>query len=333
MTDEPLEEILNYFESHRLDLNAYWEDPGVSALIDGVLRAKVRSLVYYLKKLGLDGLAGELGTLDLSEVGIVEFFETVRGHIVPEVRAAQQPASSAFTRPNQAVMADIEDQKRLMIAVATGGPRINEVNDGYVRRRDLLATDLAERHLDDPNPFSDLWKWYGKWSAEIKGYQARREFIVDLYEGLLQALRAASQSSRESEPTGWARVDRSGHKIRLQLARAKDEEDFQAVGLLCREVLISLAQEVFDRTRHATTDGVVSSDTDAGRMLEAFLSAELPGSDNEAVRRHAKAALALANAMTHKRTAHFRAAALCAEATLSVISIVAIISGKRDRAG
>jgi hypothetical protein len=126
-------------------------------------------------------------------------------------------------------------------------------------------------------------------------------------------------------------VDRSGHKIRLQLARAKDEEDFQSVGLLCRDVLISLAQEVFEPTRHAPADGVDPSDTDAGRMLDAFLAAELPGSDNEAVRRHAKASLALANALTHKRTAQFRAAALCAEATLSVISIVAIISGRRDK--
>ena len=331
MTTESLEDILEFFESYPLDLNAYWEEPAVAEIVDGVLRAKVRSFGYYLRKLGLIDLERELGALSLSEVGVVEFLETIRGHIVPEAREILQPAAQVQSRSNKQVISDIEDQKQLMIAVATGGPRIDDVNDEYIRRRELIATDLAERNLEDPNPFSDLWKWYGRWSSEIRGYQLRREFIVDLYDSLLKDLRTFAEPSRESEPTGWARVDRTGHKIRLQLARAKDEEDFQAVGLLCRDVLISLAQEVFDPREHPSKDGVKPSDTDAGRMLEAFLAAEIPGPDNEAVRRYAKAALTLANAITHKRTAQFRGAALCAEATLSVISIVAIISGRRDR--
>lgn len=330
MMNESIEDILEFFETYRLDLNAYWEESGVAEIVDGMLRGKARSLGYYLRKRGHSDLAAELAALDIADIGVIEFLETVRGHIVPEAREAVQPTPKSFSRPNEAVVSDIEEQKQLLIAVATGGPRINDVNAEYIRRREQLASDLAERGLEDPNPFADLWKWYGKWSAEIQGYQPRREFIVDLYDELLRELRGAADPSRGGEPTGWARVDRSGHKIRLQLARARHEEDFQAVGLLCRDVLISVAQEVFEPTRHPPADGVHPSDTDAGRMLEAFVAAELPGSENEAVRRHAKAALALANAMTHKRTAQFRAAALCAEATLSVINIVAIISGRRD---
>jgi hypothetical protein len=58
---------------------------------------------------------------------------------------------------------------------------------------------------------------------------------------------------------------------------------------------------------------------------------ELAGGINEAARRHAKATLDVANDLQHRRTATFRDAALCAEATTSVINLVAIISGRRNR--
>ena len=132
------------------------------------------------------------------------------------------------------------------------------------------------------------------------------------------------------EPTGWARVDRGIEKVRNALEAASTEEDFQTVGLLCRETLISLAQAVFDPTLHTTLDGTDPSDTDAKRMLEAYIMTELAGGSNEEVRQHAKAALKLANSIQHRRTATFHDAALCAEATTSVVNLIAIVSGLRD---
>jgi hypothetical protein len=113
--------------------------------------------------------------------------------------------------------------------------------------------------------------------------------------------------------------------------QAETEEQFQAVGLLCREVLISVAQVVYDPRRHPSEDGVTPSETDAKRMLDGFIAVELPGGSNEGARRHARAALSLANDLQHHRTADYREAALCAEATISVVNIAAIISGRRDR--
>ena len=133
------------------------------------------------------------------------------------------------------------------------------------------------------------------------------------------------------EPTGWIRVDRSLGEIKLRLVQASNEEQFQAVGLLCRETLISLAQVVYNKDQHPTNDSVIPSKTDAKRMLEAYISSVIPGKSNETLRRHAKASLALANNLTHRRTADFRLAALCAEATNAVVNIIAIISGRRDR--
>ena len=115
-----------------------------------------------------------------------------------------------------------------------------------------------------------------------------------------------------------------------QLARAKTEDQFQAIGLLCREVLISLAQEVHDPTRHPPEPGVRVSPTDFKRLIEAYIAVELAGSAVEDVRKHARSALDLALRLQHLRTAKFRDVAICVEATSAVVGIIAIVSGRRE---
>lgn len=244
------------------------------------------------------------------------------------------PAPRTPEELNADIIRELEGLKNLMVAVATGGPRIEHVDGEYRRRRQTIAQELAKRGLADPNPYDDLWRWYGKWSSgDLPTYQSRRQYLADLFAPVLQALRQGplSPTARAfSEPTGWAKIDRNLGLARSRLETATTELEFQQVGHACRETLIDLAQEVFDPGRHPTDDGVAPSETDAGRMLGAYLSAELSGGSNEASRRHAKAALVLANDLTHKRTASFRDAALCVEATASVVNIIAIISGRRD---
>jgi hypothetical protein len=254
--------------------------------------------------------------------------------IVPKVSASSITPLRVYAVSTNDLMKDIDAQRSLMITVATGGPRIQSVNAEYQDRRLRIRKGLDEREIDDPNPFEDLWAWYGKWSSgDLPTYQSRRQFISDLYASLLNQIRArdsGNSSSREIEPTGWVKVDRGLHLARRQLEAATTEEQFQAVGLLCRETLISVAQTVYDPEQHSTLDGVKPSKTDAKRVLEAYISTTLSGTANEVSRKHAKAALDLANELQHKRTAIFRDAALCAEATTSVVNLIAIISGERD---
>jgi hypothetical protein len=235
------------------------------------------------------------------------------------------------------LIAEIEAQRGLMIAVATGGPRIQLANHQYVERRERITTELRRRGIPDPNPHGDLWGWYGRWSAgDMRNWQSRREHLSEMYQPLIDQIRAgptATGAQVFEEPTGWPRVDRGIYEIRRRLEQAEVEEQFQAIGLLCREVLISLAQVVYDPQRHPCEDGVIPSETDAKRMLDGYIAGELAGAPNEGVRRHAKAALFLANDLQHHRTADYRQAALCAEATTSLVNLVAVISGRRDRLG
>lgn len=125
----------------------------------------------------------------------------------------------------------------------------------------------------------------------------------------------------------WAAIDRALTKAAEQIARASSPEDFQAVGLFCRESLISLAQAVFDPSQHPTEGGVQPSSTDSKRMLDAFFSRELSGGPNEEARRHARAVVALADALVHRRTANHRDAALCVEAAQSAANLASIVTG------
>ncbi|MGH8559599.1 MAG: hypothetical protein ACRESZ_19535 [Methylococcales bacterium] len=223
----------------------------------------------------------------------------------------------------------LEDLRNLMIAVATGGPRIVEVNDRYQRMFAEVSAELARRRLDNPITFGSLWDWYGRWSSgDLPSYQSRRNFIGELLTPLVNQVRTGRAD--ELPPTGWPRVDRTIGELRDRLAPARNEEQFQTVGLLCREALISVAQVVYVRAKHPPLDKVEPSATDAKRMLEAYIAVELAGGANEEARKHARSALDLANVLQHRRTATFRDAALCVEATTTVVNVVAIVAGRRD---
>ena len=136
-----------------------------------------------------------------------------------------------------------------------------------------------------------------------------------------------------TNPLGWQRVDRTMGRIRELLTTASTEEQFQEVGVLCRDGLISVAQAVFDARQHPKLpdDNTDATDTDVKRMIARFVAAECPGASSQEVRKCVNSAVDLANKVTHRRTSAYRDAALCAQATFNVIGLITLISGKRDR--
>lgn len=229
-----------------------------------------------------------------------------------------------------ALLADLLIHREMMIDVSTGGQRIQEVND-YYRAREVRIRERMPADVQYDNPHEDLWAWYGHWSERLGGYKDRRIYVRQLFSPAIETLaKRSSVPLPERVASGWERVDRALSKAKAQYGLASAEEDFQGIGLLCREVIISLAQAVFDPGIHQTTDGVEASKTDANRMIEAYIAHEFPGASFKEVRAHARASLALALNLQHRRSATRQLAALCLEGTASTVAVISIIARPRD---
>ena len=220
-----------------------------------------------------------------------------------------------------------------LFALATSGPPFDSVSVEYKRRLGIFAEELATLGISNPVPDDNLLIWFARFSAgDFPTKESWRDHIVTLFNPLREQLRASSlveHTRAQEDGIGWPLVGRQLRKTQSQLRGATHTEDFQVVGLLCRETIISTAQTVYDPRRHPSHDGTRPSTTDAKRMLDNYIAVELGGPSNDAARKYAKAALDLANSLQHKRTAGSRTAALCALATESAVNIIAIL----DRAG
>lgn len=233
----------------------------------------------------------------------------------------------------QNMIITLQRLRDIMVSVSTGGQRIQDTNNEYRSLLSSIDQELRQRGIEHNIPFSDLWEWHGRWSSgDLPTYKSRRQFIAELFNPLLRHVQDLQfgRLPRIEEPTGWLKVDRTVTEIRRRIAESKNEEQYQAVGLLCREALISLAQAVHDPEKYESIDEIEFSETDVKRMLDAYYASELSGASNQVARKHARASYDLAVKLQHRRTATFRQAALCVESTISLINMIAIISGRRD---
>ena len=132
------------------------------------------------------------------------------------------------------------------------------------------------------------------------------------------------------DPTLWEKVDRQANALREQLTLALlhgvAEEGYQAVGHLGREVMISLAQAVIDPTEAIGEDGKLPSETDAARLLDAYISRTLPGRGNEALRKAVRGVVQATSAVLHDRSATYKDALLAVELVSASIHITHILA-------
>lgn len=230
------------------------------------------------------------------------------------------------------LLSEVNYLKDTMISVSTGGQRIQDVNDEYQKRFSLVNKALKRLSIENPNSFNDLWQWYARWSSgEMPQYKDRRAFVGEMYGNLLKNLQETEQPELLNVSvnlTGWERIDRTVKEIKMRLKQASNEEQFQTVGLLCRETIISIAQAIYIDEKHPTLDGIKASKTDSKRMLDAYIAVELAGGANETLRKYARASNDLANELTHKRTANAKDASLCSSATISLVNLIGILEDR-----
>ena len=229
---------------------------------------------------------------------------------------------------------DVEELRDLMISVATGGERIQSVDARYKSLHSSISSRCKQLNIKYENKFAGLWDWYGRWSSSMPHYQERRTFINELLAATFEALEDDANNPSIATPiveiSDWDRINRSVIKIKQNSNIAKNEEDFQQIGLLCRETIISLAQTIYNPVIHGAKDekGVDIGKTDAVRMIGNYINVRLAGSSNEELRAYVKTTNKLANLLTHKRDAGKQDMLLSVSATIALVNFIGILENK-----
>lgn len=232
--------------------------------------------------------------------------------------------------PKRELLCDLLIIRSLLIRIATGKDTIQEKNDEYIIIKKQSDKLLASFSLDFKIDFEDLWKWFHFYKEHFDSYKERRKYVYNLFNPIIGALVKTKDISREEIPlTGWDRVDRVLSKTNEQLGLAQNEEDFQQIGLLCREIFITLGQILYDNERHQLIDDVNPSQTDSKRLLEIYIENELKGKSKSALRKYLRSAIDLSVDLQHKRTANKIDASICVEATYSVTNTIRIIENNK----
>lgn len=223
-------------------------------------------------------------------------------------------------------------QQGLLTAVATGGPHMKTVDALYKRRRSRLRRGLAALGTKDPFPWTGLWEWYGVW-GNYGGYGGRRAHIEELAGPVREELETRGDATGVAD-WGEENIDGLEHRVaelkgRLEAAQSLD--DFQDIGRRAREILIALGGLVFDESMVPAGQEVPGA-SDAKARLDLYFEQRFPAKANDEMRRFMKAAVALANSVTHSNdTADVHAFAV-AQATVLIVRVAAKLERQPDAA-
>lgn len=236
----------------------------------------------------------------------------------------------------ESVIELILEEKDTLTKAGTGVLQIREksVNENYKNKHNYLVAVLKKLGLDPVHKYNDLWDWYNDYNnKELTTYQSRRTYLKELFEPLINTLQNSEESNLNLigyEQTGWKKIDNGITRMKEILTSANQTTDYQSVGMYGRELLITLAQIVFDKEKHPSTDGTEIGKADSKRMLNAYIHYCMNKKSKEREIKFAKSSIDFSNELTHNRTASAMDAELCYNAVLSTIHIIHVLNKYND---
>jgi hypothetical protein len=130
----------------------------------------------------------------------------------------------------------------------------------------------------------------------------------------------------------WNSANRRLSQAKENIQLANIAEQFQNIGLLCRDALADLAQSTYDSEEHPNLpdDETKIGVNDAKRMFGAYLQSVLGGSSYKEKRVYGGAAFDLANQLQHRKNATLLDAEVCLEATESIFRLITILENRKQ---
>ncbi|MHB8448865.1 MAG: hypothetical protein ACYDAQ_00095 [Mycobacteriales bacterium] len=208
-----------------------------------------------------------------------------------------------------ALMDLVRDDRQL--SGTSGGQRIGNADMRVAVH--ALERAAARAGFNFRLPFRDHEAWKSYWiRKDAKGsWQARRDLLSDLFDQAYASMMAAQDRTLEStlaqavspqDKLGWPEVDTEVGELRRHFRTATTPQDYRAVGNDCVHLLEALSRKVYDHQLHGQKDEPEPPIANTKMRLERYVEARLPGPGNAEMRKFARSAIELAQAIKHRGT-------------------------------
>ena len=115
-------------------------------------------------------------------------------------------------------------------------------------------------------------------------------------------------------------------KLRRHFRTASTPADYRAVGNDCVHLLEALSRQVYDHARHTPAGEDEPPIAKTKLRLERFVEERLPGADNAEMRKFARSAIELAQAIKHGGSPSRTEAGIAADAVIVLANMLCRLS-------
>lgn len=162
-------------------------------------------------------------------------------------------------------------------------------------------------------------------------WAARRNYVDDLFTPVENKIYVLQQRQWD-EPllrpitphsaTGWSTLDGEMEELRAKFAVARSAQDHSAVGNACVRILELLGDVAFDAQRYVPDGEEIPPKANTKKRFDLIIDFELEGSDNQRLRKLARAAVEVAQQVKHEGTPSRRDAGIAADTIIALTNIL-----------
>lgn len=219
----------------------------------------------------------------------------------------------------------------LLLSGTGGGLSLSDA-DMRLAIRALARTSARAGH-EFKLPFRDHIGWKTWWNRNDAhgSWQARRDLLSDLFDEPYAQLMAAQDRVLEStlaqpvsshDRLGWPEVDTEIGELRRHFRTARTPQDYRAVGNDCVHLSEALSRKVYHHARHAPEGEPEPPVANTKLRLTRYVEVCLPGPYNAELRKFARAAIELAQAVKHSGKPTRTEAGIVADAVILLANML-----------
>jgi hypothetical protein len=219
-----------------------------------------------------------------------------------------------------------------LLKSGTGGGE--DLTDAQMRVavRALQRTSARAGH-EFQLPFRDHAGWRAWWGRNdgYGSWQARRDLLSNLFDEPYARMMAAHDRALDStlleavsphERLGWPEIDTEIGELRRHFRTASTPQDYRAVGNDCVHLTEALSREVYDHVAHTPEGEDEPPAANTKVRLTRYIDARLPGRGNAEMRKFARSAIELAQAVKHSGAPTRTEAGILADAVIALANML-----------